>query len=161
MLSVTGLDVLVAVAIAVGLVGILVPLLPGALLVLAAMLVWAIDVSETTGWVVFGLAAAVIAVGQVVKYTVPGKRLKAGGIPNRSLLFGGVLGIVGFFVVPVVGLLIGFPLGIYLAERARLGPAGAWPSTKAALRAVGVSILIELASALVATAIWVGGVVAT
>jgi len=160
-LGVTGLDVLVAVAIAVGLVGILVPLLPGALLVLAAILVWAIDVSETTGWVVFGLAAAVIAVGQVVKYTVPGKRLKASGIPNRALLFGGILGIVGFFVVPVVGLLIGFPLGIYLAERARLGPSGAWPSTKAALRAVGVSMLIELASALVATAIWVGGVVAT
>jgi len=158
---VTWLDVLVGVAIAVGLVGILVPLVPGALLVLAAILVWAIDVDETTGWVVFGLAAAAIAVGQVVKYTIPGRRLKAGGIPNRSLLFGGVLGIIGFFVVPVVGLLIGFPLGIYLAERARLGQAGAWPSTKAALRAVGVSILIELASALVATAVWVGGVIAT
>jgi NADH-quinone oxidoreductase subunit E len=32
-----------------------------------------------------------------------------------------VLGIVGFFVVPVVGLLLGFVLGVYLAELARLG----------------------------------------
>ena len=56
------------------------------------------------------------------------------------------LGVVGFFVIPVVGLFVGFVLGIYLAERRRVGQADAWPSTKAALRAVGLSILIELTS---------------
>ena len=35
-----------------------------------------------------------------------------------------MLGIVGFFVVPVVGLLLGFVLGVYLAELARLGGRG-------------------------------------
>jgi hypothetical protein len=69
--------------------------------------------------------------------------------------------VFGFFAVPVVGALVGFPLGVYLAERARVGSAGAWPSTREALRAVGVSILIELAAALLATAAWVAGVVAT
>jgi hypothetical protein len=60
-----------------------------------------------------------------------------------------------------VGLFVGFVLGIYLAERRRLGDAAAWPSTKAALRAVGLSIVIELTSAVLAAATWVVGLVLT
>ena len=40
-----------------------------------------------------------------------------------------LLGVVGFFVVPVVGLFLGFVLGVYLAELRRVGAAAAWPST--------------------------------
>jgi hypothetical protein len=68
---------------------------------------------------------------------------------------------VGFFVIPVVGLVVGFVAGIYLSELARLGSAAAWPATKAALRAVGLAVLIELAAGLVATAVFVAGAVAT
>ena len=71
------------------------------------------------------------------------------------------LGVVGFFVVPVVGLFLGFVLGVYLAERRRLGAAGAWPSTKASLRAVGLSILIELVAGVLAAGTWVVGVTVT
>jgi uncharacterized protein len=42
-----------------------------------------------------------------------------------------------------------------------VGADRAWPSTKAALRAVGVSILIELAAALLATATWLTGAIVT
>ena len=42
----TGVEILVALAIAVGLVGVLLPVLPGSLLVLAAILVWALDVGS-------------------------------------------------------------------------------------------------------------------
>jgi uncharacterized protein len=80
-------------------------------------------------------------------------------VPGRTLLAGGVLGIVGFFVVPVVGVVLGFVLGVYLAELARLGRDGAWPSTRTALAAVGWSMLIELAAGLLATAVWVGALV--
>ena len=47
----TGGIVLVAVAIAVGIVGIIVPLLPGTLLVHAAILVWAFVEHNVTAWV--------------------------------------------------------------------------------------------------------------
>jgi len=53
--------------------------------------------------------------------------------------------------------LVGFPIGIYLAELVRVGVDRAWPSTKEALKAVGVSILIELAAALAATTVWILG----
>jgi uncharacterized protein YqgC (DUF456 family) len=158
---VTGVEVLVAVAIAVGLVGVVVPVLPGAVLVAAAIVVWGVDVATAPAWGVVAVALASIAGGQVVKYAVPGKRLRARGVPNRSLAVGGLVGIVGFFVVPVVGLLLGFVLGVYVSELQRVGPRAAWPSTTAALRAVGASMLIELASVLLAVAAWIVGVVIT
>lgn len=153
------LTVLVALAIAVGIAGIVVPVLPGVLLIAAALLVWAIVTGGTTAWVVFGVALALLVVGQVVKYLVPGQRLKDAGIPVSTQWMGVLLGIVGFFVIPVVGIFVGFVLGVYLWEVRRVGREAAWPSTKHALRAAGLSIVIELASAVLATVVWVVGVV--
>jgi uncharacterized protein len=150
-------DLLVGAAVLVGLAGIVVPVLPGSVLILAAVLVWALEVASSTGWVVFSVVAAVLVVGAVVKYAVPGRRLKADGVPNSTLVLGGLLGVLGFFVIPVIGLLVGFVLGVYLAEVGRLGRDRAWPSTRSALRAVGVSVLIELAAGLVAALAWLVG----
>ena len=158
--AVSGVEVLVALAVAVGLAGILVPVLPGSVLVMAALLVWAWDLGNATGWVVFGVAAAILLVGAVVKYVVPNRRMKVAGVPSSTQWIGAAAGIAGFFVIPVIGLFIGFVVGVYAAERRRVGRE-AWPSTVAALKAVGVSILIELAAGVAATFVWVGGVVAT
>ena len=154
-------EVLVALAIAVGIAGIIVPVLPGTLLVLGAILVWSVQVGTSTGWAVFTVATLLLVGGTVVKYLVPGRRLKASGVPNRTLLVGALLAFVGFFVIPVIGMFIGFVLGVYLAERARVGGGQAWPSTVGALKAVGVSILIELVAAFLAAVTWVVGVMAT
>jgi uncharacterized protein YqgC (DUF456 family) len=151
--------VLAGLLIVVGLVGVVVPMLPGLLLVVVGIGVWAVPRGDALGWTVLGVAVAVAALGTIAKYALPGARMRAAGVPGRTLLAGGVLGIVGFFVVPVVGLLLGFVLGVYLVELARLGRGGAWPSTRTALGAVGWSVLIELAAGLVATAVWVGALV--
>jgi uncharacterized protein YqgC (DUF456 family) len=154
------LVVLVALAIAVGLVGMVVPLLPGSLLVGAAIGVWALVRAEPGAWVTFAVAAGLLAVGVVVKYLVPGRRLAESGVPGTSLLVGACLGLVGFFVVPVLGLPLGFVAGIYGAEWVRQGHERALPATIAALRAVGTGIAIELAFGLAAALVWVVGVVA-
>ncbi|GAA1830056.1 DUF456 domain-containing protein [Pseudonocardia ailaonensis] len=154
------LGLVAGVLIVAGLIGVVSQVLPGLVVVLAGVAVWAIPRGDALGWWIFGIAAALLVLGTVVKYTVPGKQLKDAGVPGRSLLLGAVLGIVGFFVIPVVGLFLGFVLGVYLAELARLGSsAAAWPSTKHALRAVGWSIVIELAAALLMTAAWIVGLV--
>lgn len=150
-------EILVGVVVLIGLVGIVVPVLPGSVLILGAVLVWAVEDGSRTGWTVFALATAVLAVGAVVKYAVPGRRLKANGVPNRTIVLGGLLGIAGFFVIPLVGLFIGFVVGVYLAEVQRVGRPNAWPSTKHALVAVGISVLIELTAGLLAAATWVAG----
>lgn len=151
---------LVGVAILVGIIGVVVPALPGALLVLAATLVWSIQQGGTAGWVTFAVAAAFVAASQVLKYAVPGRQMRAGGVPNSSLVWGALLGIAGFFVIPVVGLVVGFVLGVYGAERRRLTHhAPAWSSTRLALHAVGLSLLIELAGCCLAAGSWLLAVI--
>lgn len=157
----TPLELLVALAIAVGVVGVLVPVLPAGLLVGAAVLVWAVDGGTGRHWLVLALVLGLLLAGAVVKYAVPGRHLTRAGIPARTQVVGVLLGVVGFFVIPVLGAFIGFVLGIYLAERARLGPVAGWPSTKQALRAAGLSVLIELTATVLAAATWVVGVIVT
>lgn len=153
-------ELLVALVIVVGIVGIVLPVLPGSILVLAAVLFWSVDEGTAAAWVVFALVTVLLVTGGIVKYVVPGRGLRASGVPSRTLVLGAVLGLVGFFVVPVVGLPLGFVAGVYLAELKRVGPALAWPSTKAAVRAVGLSVLVELTAALLAAGVWLAGALA-
>ena len=161
----TGGIVLVALAIAVGLVGILVPLLPGTLLVFGAIAVWAVIESQehsVTAWVTLGVVAALLAVSTLIKYLWPVRRMRAADVSTWSLVAGAVLGVIGFFVIPVLGLVIGFVLGVYLAELAhRRDQRVAWTSTVHALKGVALSVGVELCGALLATVAWVAGVYLT
>jgi uncharacterized protein len=155
-------EVLVGLAILVGLLGVVVPVLPGALLVWAAILVWALVTQTALGWLVLGVATLCLGVVQIVKYVIPDRRLRDAGVPRRSIVLGGLLALLGFFVIPVVGLFIGFVGGVYLSERQRLRThEAAWRATLLAARAAGVAIVIELAGTLVAGLSWLGVAVAT
>lgn len=154
-----GVEVLLGLVMAVGLVGIVVPILPGTLLIAGALLVWAILDATGTGWAVCAVAVLLLVASGVVKYAWPGRRMRDAGVPGRSVMVGGLVGIVGFFVVPVVGLLLGFLLGTYAAEAARHRThRAAWDSTVHATKAVGLSILVELSGALLAVGLWLAAV---
>ena len=150
---------LAGLAIVVGVFGVIVPVLPGLVLCWLGVLLWAAFTEHRAGkWVVLALVTLIAAAGIVVKYLWPGRNLRRGGVPNRSLVAGGLLGLVGFFVIPVVGLVIGFVLGVWLAERVRLGDARrAWPSTKHALKAAGLAMLVELGAGLSIFVVWLAG----
>lgn len=154
--------VLVALVIAVGIIGIIVPLLPGILLVYAAILVWAVVEHNVTSWVTLGVVTALIGATTFIKYMWPMKRMRAADVGTMTLLAGAALGIIGFFVIPIVGLVIGFVFGVYLAELAnRRDQRVAWTSTKHALKGVALSVGVELAGALLATVAWAFGVYVT
>jgi uncharacterized protein len=154
--------VIIGLLMAVGLIGIVVPALPGLVLVWAGVLIWALIERTTLAWTVFAIATAIFGVTQVVKYLLPGRRLQAAGVPVRSMVVGGILAVIGFFVIPVIGLFIGFIVGVYLAERVRLGPrGGARQSTMHALKATGMTILIELFAGLLIAGSWLAAIVAT
>jgi uncharacterized protein YqgC (DUF456 family) len=156
------ITLIAGLAIAVGVVGVVIPVLPGLLLSWAGVLLWAVLGSDSPGrWVVLAVATVVALVGAGIKWLLPGKKLKRVGVPNIALFAGGVLGVIGFFVVPVIGLPLGFVLGIYLVELQRLGTAGAWPSTKHALVAAGMAMLIEFTTALAVAVVWVFGLLLT
>ena len=158
----TGGIVLVALAIAIGIIGIVVPLLPGTLLVFAAIAVWAVVEGNVTAWVTLGVVAVLLGAAALIKYTWPVRRMREADVRTLSLVTGGVLGVIGFFVIPVIGLVIGFVLGVYLAELSKRGDQRvAWTSTKHALKGVALSVGVEMAGALLATVAWVAGVYLT
>ena len=131
-------------------------------LVFGAIAVWAVVENNVTAWVTLGVVAAVLAASTLIKYLWPMRRMREADVRTLSLVAGAVLGIIGFFVIPVVGLVIGFVLGIYLAELAnRRDQRVAWTSTTHALKGVALSVGVELAGALLATVAWVAGVYLT
>lgn len=155
----TGGLVLVALAIAVGLAGILVPLLPGTLLVWAAIAVWSYVVGTTASWVVLGIVTAILGAGVLVKYLWPAKRMRAADVSGATMLVGAVAAVIGFFVIPLAGLIVGFVAGVYLAELVRRrDQRRAWAATVHAVKGVALSVGVELAAALLATGVWVAGV---
>nr|WP_241733259.1 DUF456 domain-containing protein [Aeromicrobium phoceense] len=140
-------------------VGAVVQVIPGGLVVGTSVFVWGAVTGGTLGWSVAAVAVVLTVTALVLKYLLAGRYLKRRGVPNRSLLVGAVLGIIGFFVIPFVGLFIGFIGGTYLAELQRLrDPLAARQATAHAMRATGISILVELALALVTAMVWLGAV---
>lgn len=153
--------VLVGLVMLVGLLGVVVPLLPGTALVLAAGVAWAVLVVEdgSARWVVVGVMAALFLAGLVLKYALPGRHL-AGRLPRRTLLLGAAGAVVGFVVLPPLGLLLGGVLGVYLAEAQRAGSgAEARRSTVQVLKAIGLGVLAELAAGVLMVGSWLIGVV--
>nr|WP_230416787.1 DUF456 domain-containing protein [Micromonospora tarapacensis] len=161
--STTVVSVVAALAILAGLAGVVLPGLPALPLCWGGVLVWTLFGGAGLGrWLVLAAATGVAVGGTVVKYAWPGRNLKRAGVPTSSLLAGAVLGLVGFFVIPVVGLVIGFIGGIFAMERLRLGDTRlAWPATKQAVAAAGLSMLVEFLSGMVIGALWVAGLVLT
>ena len=148
--------------IVVGLIGIIVPVLPGLVLVLGGVLVWALLENSPLAWTIFAVSAVITVAGYVLQYTLPGRRMRERGVSSSTLLLAMAFGVVGFFVVPVVGAILGFVLGIYVVELSRSRDRSqAWTRTKHALVAVLHSMGIELAAALAITALYVAGAVAS
>ena len=82
-------------------------------------------------------------------------------IRPTSLRFGILLAVL-VTVIPVLGLFVGFVAGVYLGERIRLDDnSAAWPSTVAALKAVGLSMLIELLAGLLIAVTWAAALIVT
>jgi uncharacterized protein YqgC (DUF456 family) len=153
------LELLVGLAILVGLLGIVIPVLPGSILIGLSVLAWAAFTGTPTAWVVFAGCALLLATGATVTWFITTRRTRAAGVPQRSLIVAGLAGIVGFFVVPVIGLLLFFPLGLFLAEYVRLrDPARAWASALVGLKAAGLGMLSELGLALVSAGVWLAAV---
>src|SRR4051812_37733929 len=114
-------NVLVGVAMLIGLAGVVVPLLPGTALILGAGFVWAIFLDDRAGrWAVVTVMTVLFVLGIVAKYALPARPL-SGRVPTSTLVLAAAGGVIGFFVLPPLGLLIGGLLGVYLDEVRRTG----------------------------------------
>lgn len=147
--------VIAAVLLAlVGVAGTIVPVLPGSVTVAAGLLVFALWGGSPYGWVAFSLGMVFVAAGASAQYLIAGRTLKRQEIPSRSVLIGVAAGIVGFFLVPVLGLPLGFVAGLFVSEWARVGDVRRAVDTSwVALKSVGLGMVVEFGCAVAATTV--------
>ncbi|MQS34885.1 DUF456 domain-containing protein [Streptomyces katsurahamanus] len=151
---------LVGLVMALGVVGVLVPGVPGRWLVWAAMLWWALHELSALAWTLLVAATALLLVDQVVVWLLPSRRIRGTGISPRVAACAGLGAVAGFVVLPVAGAIPGFIGGIYATERHRLGGHGpAMASTRAVMRGAGTSLLVELFACLLVVGAWLGAVI--
>jgi uncharacterized protein YqgC (DUF456 family) len=150
---------LVGLVMLLGVVGVLVPGVPGSWLVWSAVLWWALQDPQPVAWVVLVATTVALLLAQVVRWALPPRRLRASGATPRMAVYAGVGAFVGFFLIPVVGAIPGFMGGIYLCERLRLGRHGeAMAALRTAMRSGGSSVLAELFTCLLIMGAWLGAV---
>lgn len=145
---------------AVGVVGTVVPLLPGIPIVWAAAFVYGLAGGfGLVGWAAFAAITVLAVAGTIAGYALPHRRVSRSGAPTSAKVAGLIVGIIGFFVVPIVGFVAGAVLGVYAAERVRTKDhARAWRSTKDLIVGFGLGALAQLVAAIamvVCWAIWV------
>ena len=155
--------VLIGLVMGVGLIGTLLPFLPGLPIVWAAALVYGLaEGFDGAGAVAFTLITLLAVTGIVAGLVLPHRRAAAKGAPASTVAAGVVLGIIGFFVIPVVGLIVGAVGGVLLAERSRTGDwETAWATTKALLVGFGIGVAVEFAAGLAMIGCWVAWVLLT
>jgi hypothetical protein len=156
----TGL-LLVGLAMVVGLAGTVVPMLPGLPVIWVAGLVWALSSDGAVRWVVLAVLTLLLVVGTVAHYVLPARSL-GGRAPRSTLLFGVLGAIVGMFVIPVFGFLVGGVVGVYVAEARRTRDRReAWASTRRVLVAFGIGMAVEVGAGVLMVLTWLGGVALT
>ena len=153
---------LVAGAMAVGLVGTVLPMVPGLGLVMLAGLVYGfVDGFGAVAVIALVVMGALGIAGSAAGVIVPRRAATAAGAARSSLWLGALLAVVGFFVVPVVGLPLGGALGIQLGEQLRTrDPRSAWRTTRATLTGFGLAALIQLVAGIAMVLTWTAWVVA-
>lgn len=140
------LAALVAALLAVlGVVGIIIPVLPGSLAVVVALLVWAVWGGSSWGWVVFAVGTVLVLAGAAASYLLAARNLQAANVPQWPLRVALVVGVVASFVLPALGLVIGFVVTLLLCEWWRVKQFGAALRTSwTAIRSIGTGMVIEL-----------------
>jgi uncharacterized protein YqgC (DUF456 family) len=149
-------DVVVGVAMAIGLVGTVVPLLPGLPVITVAAFVWVIaDGADAGQWIVFGVVAVLAVAGMVIGAALPARGASAAGASKWTLALGAVGAVVGALVIPVVGALIGWPVGVFVGEWLRTRElSSAWGSTWATVLGIVRGTAAQFGAGLAAVSIW-------
>ena len=104
------------------------------------------------------VGAAILILGTILKYIIPARGMTRAGIPQSTLVWGGIGGFVGWFIGLPLGLILGMIAAIFIVEYLRnQDTQKAWKATVVALKAFGWTIAIELIAALSAATLWVVG----
>lgn len=147
---------LVLILMLVGLIGTLVPILPGILLMWIAAVFYGFAVGFDAFSIGVLVAITILAtVSVAVGIMLPKRAAAESGVATSSQLAAGVGAVIGFFVIPVVGVVVGALAGIALAEWRDKGEwSAARSSTMAVAKGFGLSALVQFGIGFLILVMW-------
>ena len=134
----------------VGLIGVVIPVVPGTLLIWLSLLLYSLlegfEVISVPVFILFTLFALTIGTADL---WLPLLGARVTGSSGRGLLYGVAGGFVGFLVLNFVGAIAGYAAGIILGEYRRRGNwSEAFRASLGGIAGMGVATLIELGGSL-------------
>ncbi len=107
------IQMLAYLGMAIGLIGTVAPLLPGAILIWLSMLAWAwADGFERVGWPTLVVLGVLMLVAELSDLLLAAMGARRGGASWLGLLFGGIGAVVGLLFFNLVGALLGAVVGM-------------------------------------------------
>jgi len=141
-------------------IGTVYPVVPGSLLAIVTLIVWAWVVGSAVSWTAALIGVVIAAVGWSASAVLTGRKLKQQQIPKRSIAVAVVCGVAGVFLIPVIGLFVGFGVGLLVSEYVRHRDVrAALDSSVQTLKATGLGILVEFGMVCLAASVWTIGVI--
>ena len=147
---------LAAIIMVVGLCGVIIPILPGLLLIWITAFVYGFIVGFTpVGIGVMMVLTVLVAISVIKGFVIPKQTATASGASGWSQVGGLVGAIIGFFLIPVIGVLVGALVGVLLVEILLKGNWDeAWTATKGTAKGFGISAVVDLGLGMVMLAAW-------
>lgn len=146
----------IGLVLVLGLISVIVPVLPGLLIMWGAGVVYGFAVGwSPVGVGVMALFTLLAAISLISSVTVPRRAAAESGASGRAQ-FGGLIGaVIGFFVIPIIGFIVGGLVGVLLVEYSAKGDwQQAWTATKGTAKGFGVSVLIDITAGTLMLATW-------
>jgi uncharacterized protein len=152
-------EVLIGLTMAIGIVGTLIPILPGLILIWGAGLAWTIlDGADKTHWILFSIMTIIFLIGIGLSFYLPARSAKNESSPKWTVAVASVLALVGFFVIPIVGLPLGFISGVFICHLAASRDFHrTLRTTGKTLKALGLSSLVQCMCGIAIAATWALG----
>ncbi len=143
--------------IVLGLIGTVIPMIPGTLLMWVAVLIYVlVNGMASIGWLVFIIITLIALATGTADLWMPLLGAKTVGASGRGLVYGTIGAVIGTFIAPLIGTLIGYAGGILLGQyqkshdwqdalKASLGGLAGW----------GLATAVQLGGGLLILAIFV------
>lgn len=141
----------------VGLLGLVIPIIPGLVIIWLASLAYGLGVGfQTPGWIFFTILTIIMAVGSLVDNLVMGQQAHKTGASWLSVLLAMLVGVIGTFILPIIGGFIGALSALFLSEWIRRKNwREAMTATTGWAVGCGWAIVIRFALGLLMIGIWI------
>ena len=147
--------------LAVAAIGTVYPGVPGSVLAIITLMAWAWIMGSSAAWIAAVIGSVMVAAGWAAGAMLTSRKLRQQQIPKRSIAVAMVSAVVGMFLIPVVGVFVGFGAGLFVSEYARRRDFGSsLKSSAKTLKATGIGVVLEFGMVCLAGSVWMIGVIA-